>query len=191
MASGDGHDDDRWLSQVEIITYTGPDRRLWMGPQILFKTFIMSPTGDEQPSHYMDSVEVDLTAGMDSMPPVRSNPMNMPIRSANIPVHIESGSFSKKNYNLLAAQSEFVIAPVPRIQIPGSYEQSPRLLNNFRTYEGLNDFGLEPRDSKLREDLADAMKDAGDSKDSTGRNISANCEKCRIQSVESSDWEVI
>lgn len=32
-------DDDRWLSQVEIVTHAGPHRRLWMGPQFTFKTY--------------------------------------------------------------------------------------------------------------------------------------------------------
>lgn len=30
---------DQWLSQVEIITHAGPHRRLWMGPQFMFKTY--------------------------------------------------------------------------------------------------------------------------------------------------------
>lgn len=33
------HNDDRWLSQVEIVTHAGPHRRLWMGPQFTFKTY--------------------------------------------------------------------------------------------------------------------------------------------------------
>lgn len=36
--------DDRWLSQVEIITSSGPHRRLWMGPQFIFKTY-NTPSG--------------------------------------------------------------------------------------------------------------------------------------------------
>lgn len=36
--------DDRWLSQVEILTHAGPHRRLWMGPQFMFKTYNM-PSG--------------------------------------------------------------------------------------------------------------------------------------------------
>lgn len=36
--------DDRWLSQVEIITHAGPHRRLWMGPQFTFKTY-NTPSG--------------------------------------------------------------------------------------------------------------------------------------------------
>lgn len=30
---------NRWLSQVEIVTSSGPHRRLWMGPQFMFKTY--------------------------------------------------------------------------------------------------------------------------------------------------------
>lgn len=30
--------EDKWLSQVEIVTHVGPHRRLWMGPQFCFKT---------------------------------------------------------------------------------------------------------------------------------------------------------
>lgn len=36
--------DDRWLSQVEIVTSSGPHRRLWMGPQFIFKTY-NTPSG--------------------------------------------------------------------------------------------------------------------------------------------------
>lgn len=35
---------DRWLSQVEIVTHAGPHRRLWMGPQFVFKTY-NTPSG--------------------------------------------------------------------------------------------------------------------------------------------------
>lgn len=38
--------DERWLSQVEIVTSSGPHRRLWMGPQFIFKTY-NTPSGYE------------------------------------------------------------------------------------------------------------------------------------------------
>ena len=28
---------NNWLSQIEILTHVGPHRRLWMGPQFIFK----------------------------------------------------------------------------------------------------------------------------------------------------------
>jgi hypothetical protein len=39
-------DDDRWLSQVEIVTHVGPHRRLWMGPQFAFKIFQNANAGE-------------------------------------------------------------------------------------------------------------------------------------------------
>lgn len=42
--TGDAVPDDQWLSQVEIITHAGPHRRLWMGPQFMFKTY-NAPSG--------------------------------------------------------------------------------------------------------------------------------------------------
>ena len=35
---------ESWLAQVEIITHAGPHRRLWMGPQFVFKTY-NAPSG--------------------------------------------------------------------------------------------------------------------------------------------------
>nr|CAD7448989.1 unnamed protein product [Timema bartmani] len=43
--------DERWLSQVEIVTHAGPHRRLWMGPQFTFKTYATS-SGYLQCSQY-------------------------------------------------------------------------------------------------------------------------------------------
>lgn len=41
---GGGVGSDDWLSQVEIITHAGPHRRLWMGPQFMFKIY-NTPSG--------------------------------------------------------------------------------------------------------------------------------------------------
>lgn len=38
-------DEEKWLSQVEIITHFGPHRRLWMGPQFSFKTLVPAENG--------------------------------------------------------------------------------------------------------------------------------------------------
>lgn len=35
---------EKWLSQVEIVTHAGPHRRLWMGPQFIFKVY-NTPSG--------------------------------------------------------------------------------------------------------------------------------------------------
>ena len=41
----DSESDERWLSQVEIVTHAGPHRRLWMGPQFTFKTYNSAVSG--------------------------------------------------------------------------------------------------------------------------------------------------
>lgn len=46
--------EDRWLSQVEIVTHAGPHRRLWMGPQFVFKTY-------NAPSGLVPSISRDFT----------------------------------------------------------------------------------------------------------------------------------
>jgi len=72
-----------WISQVEIATYSGPARRLWLGPQFTFKTYI-SP----QQSAAL------LTAGGDERVN-RSAPMSMPgrIRPNTVPVVIDATAF--------------------------------------------------------------------------------------------------
>uniref|UniRef100_A0A1Q3FAA9 Putative breast carcinoma amplified sequence 3 n=1 Tax=Culex tarsalis TaxID=7177 RepID=A0A1Q3FAA9_CULTA len=132
--------DDRWLSQVEIITHAGPHRRLWMGPQFMFKTY-NTPSGSPLTSIDTESVEIGAGAGTVNRP-ARSNPMNMPVSGGMrplVPVLIESGSCS-------------------------SYEQSPRMMNmnEFRHHENLDtEFSsLGPVESQLREDLADAMRES-------------------------------
>lgn len=44
----------------------------------------------------------------------------------------------------------------------GSYEQSPRLVDQYRHHEHLmgSDFSIGTGDSQLREDLADAMRES-------------------------------
>ncbi|KAG4074268.1 hypothetical protein HA402_008677 [Bradysia odoriphaga] len=137
----DGDRDDRWLSQVEIITHAGPHRRLWMGPQFIFKTY---NTLSGAPLSHIDSEAVEVGINSAGNRPARSNPMNMPLsgngRSA-VPVLIESGS----------------------------YEHSPRLVDQYRHNEHMgSDFSLGTGDSQLREDLADAMRESpgGHSRDS-------------------------
>lgn len=47
MEADTSDNDERWLSQVEIVTSSGPHRRLWMGPQFIFKTY-NTPSGYER-----------------------------------------------------------------------------------------------------------------------------------------------
>lgn len=112
--------EDRWLSQVEIVTHAGPHRRLWMGPQFVFKTY-NAPSGlvsliscltryftkEELNGNQLlfsvavnlveaEAVEVGITSG--GSRPARSKPVNMPHASSKplMPVVIDgSGSESR------------------------------------------------------------------------------------------------
>lgn len=153
--AGNDSDSDQWLSRVEIITHAGPHRRLWMGPQFIFKTY-NTPSGSNLHQIEVESVEIGLTTGgaasLNGARPARSNPMNMPGGERPIvPVFIESGSYSE----WMKEEEERKEFLMQFLKLLGSYEQSPR----FRSFEDMDDFQLEPRDSQLREDLAEAMRD--------------------------------
>ncbi|MGH0166095.1 UNVERIFIED_CONTAM: hypothetical protein FKN15_056256 [Acipenser sinensis] len=84
------------LFQVEIVTHTGPHRRLWMGPQFQFKTIHPSgqttvisssssvlqsqgPSDTQQPLLDFDTDDLDLHSLR--IQPVRSEPVSMPVSS--------------------------------------------------------------------------------------------------------------
>ncbi|XP_053600279.1 uncharacterized protein LOC128669452 isoform X2 [Plodia interpunctella] len=79
-------EEERWLSQVEIVTHAGPHRRLWMGPQFVFKTY--NCTGSSSSLSEAETVEVEFHNV------ARSNPVNVPTARPIVPVLIDSGSSS-------------------------------------------------------------------------------------------------
>ncbi|XP_065577619.1 BCAS3 microtubule associated cell migration factor-like [Artemia franciscana] len=131
---------ESWLSQVEITTYAGPHRRLWMGPQFTFKT-IQSGTGGES-----EPTEIELT----TPPPTntKSTPMNMPSDATflfedfrnSLPMVIETAGSA------------------------GSFEQSPRFMAS-KILEQRGSCSSVPRssevESQLQENIADAMLECG------------------------------
>ena len=91
VPSGHDGEEDKWLSQVEILTHFGPHRRLWMGPQFAFKTFQHSATSSSSMSsisatdHRMGQLEeelLDLDISLPTRPHEQSNPVS---RSSNVP----------------------------------------------------------------------------------------------------------
>uniref|UniRef100_A0A1B6E2D0 BCAS3 WD40 domain-containing protein n=1 Tax=Clastoptera arizonana TaxID=38151 RepID=A0A1B6E2D0_9HEMI len=123
-------DDDKWLSQVEIVTHAGPHRRLWMGPQFTFKTYSVSPGSVFDTTQNLIDV---------NKMPARSNPVNMPLKQ---PLIIESGS-----------NSSLEISPKMVEMIYKS--DSPAGASKIR--EDLAEAMQERGETRLREDLADAM----------------------------------
>ncbi|XP_066589843.1 uncharacterized protein [Prorops nasuta] len=121
--------EDRWLSQVEIVTHAGPHRRLWMGPQFVFKTY-NAPSGVAVNLVEAEAVEIGITGGSR---PARSNPVNMPHAASRplVPVVIDgSGS---------------------------SYEQSPRFMEAYGDPLDSEHLRVGSGENQLREDLAEAM----------------------------------
>ncbi|XP_028321108.1 BCAS3 microtubule associated cell migration factor isoform X1 [Gouania willdenowi] len=158
--------DEEWLSQVEIVTHTGPHRRLWMGPQFQFKT--IQPSGQttvisssssviqshgstdvQQPLLDFDTDDLDLHSLR--IHPVHSEPVSMPGSSllagdhhhhhrgpANI-MDAEPGSFDSHGVTLL--------------EVCGSW---PETFGVPRHNVG----SADPSDEGLRERLADAMSES-------------------------------
>ncbi|XP_013161529.1 PREDICTED: uncharacterized protein LOC106113351 [Papilio xuthus] len=86
-------EEERWLSQVEIVTHAGPHRRLWMGPQFVFKTY--NCTGSNSSLSEAETVEVE-AGGRGA---ARSTPVNMPGARPAVPVLIDSGSASSLEHS--------------------------------------------------------------------------------------------
>ncbi|XP_037811764.1 uncharacterized protein LOC119603707 [Lucilia sericata] len=151
--------DDRsesWLAQVEIITHAGPHRRLWMGPQFVFKTY-NTPSGSNLSHVEIEAVEIGTSKSSTNSTSEKidhSSPLNMPLtatsRSSAVPVLIESGSYS-------------------------SIEQSPKLMDRFRHDHLDSDFSVAHGDSRLKEDLADAMRE---SPSATASSKDSGCHGC-------------
>ncbi|OPJ78485.1 breast carcinoma-amplified sequence 3 [Patagioenas fasciata monilis] len=151
-----GQEDEEWLSQVEIVTHTGPHRRLWMGPQFQFKTIHPSgqttvisssssvlqshgPSDTPQPLLDFDTDDLDLNSLR--IQPVRSEPVSMPgsarpvsdRRGVSTVIDATSGAFDRS---------------VTLLEVCGSWPE------NF----GLRHMSsMEPSEEGLRERLADAM----------------------------------
>ncbi|KAJ0179162.1 hypothetical protein K1T71_004874 [Dendrolimus kikuchii] len=122
-------EEERWLSQVEIVTHAGPHRRLWMGPQFVFKTY--NCTGSSSSLSEAETVEVESGVGRGV---ARSNPVNMPGVRPIVPVLIDSGSAS-------------------------SLEHSPSDSCRRKSLLAESGRATSVCDVQLREDLAEAMKE--------------------------------
>ncbi|XP_061074022.1 BCAS3 microtubule associated cell migration factor-like isoform X2 [Conger conger] len=150
-----GQDDEEWLSQVEIVTHTGPHRRLWMGPQFQFKTLHPSgqttvisssssvlqphaPNESQHPLLHFHSEAMDLHSLR--IQPVRSEPMSMPGSSSRLG--------SERRGQSIDAGSGAFDQGVTLLEVCGSWPDS--FGQRHMAYADTSDEGL-------RERLADAM----------------------------------
>ncbi|XP_051934835.1 breast carcinoma-amplified sequence 3 isoform X2 [Hippocampus zosterae] len=156
-----GQDDEEWLSQVEIVTHTGPHRRLWMGPQFQFKTIHPSgqttvisssssvlqsqgPSDAQQPLLDFDTDDLDLHSLR--MQPLRSDPVSMPGSSGLLADH------QGQPNSMDAGPDTFDGRDVTLLEVCGSWPESfgvPRHNINF----------TDASEESLRERLADAMSE--------------------------------
>nr|XP_033777756.1 breast carcinoma-amplified sequence 3 isoform X4 [Geotrypetes seraphini] len=154
-----GQEDEEWLSQVEIVTHTGPHRRLWMGPQFQFKTIHASgqttvisssssvlqshgPSDAPQPLLDFDTDDLDLNSLR--IQPVRSEPVSMPgssrpssdRRGASTAIDANSGGFDRS---------------MTLLEVCGSWPESFGLRHIA---------SIDTTEEGLRERLADAMSES-------------------------------
>ncbi|GBP48283.1 Breast carcinoma-amplified sequence 3 homolog [Eumeta japonica] len=87
-ACASASEEERWCAQVEIVTHAGPHRRLWMGPQFVFKTYNLS--GSTSSLSEAEAVEVGSSVA-------RSTPVNMPGRP--LPLLVDEGSASSLEHS--------------------------------------------------------------------------------------------
>ncbi|KAH8289814.1 hypothetical protein KR054_011401 [Drosophila jambulina] len=158
---------ESWLAQVEIITHAGPHRRLWMGPQFVFKNY-NTPSGSNLNHVDAEAVEIGVTkasttalpstaANASALGPAkdRSSPLNMPLNAGTSSVSAAGIGGSA------AAITGRSGTGVPVLIESGSYssiEQSPKLMDRFRHGHLDSDYGHG--DTRLKEDLADAMRES-------------------------------
>uniref|UniRef100_A0A4W3JID9 BCAS3 microtubule associated cell migration factor n=1 Tax=Callorhinchus milii TaxID=7868 RepID=A0A4W3JID9_CALMI len=152
-------EDEEWLSQVEIVTHTGPHRRLWMGPQFQFKTIhpsgqttvisssssvLQSHGPSDTPQPLMDFDTDDLELNTRRIQPVRSEPVSMPgssrviadRRGLSTVIDAGSGTFDRS---------------VTLLEVCGSWPESFGLRHMS---------SIDNTEEGLRERLADAMSES-------------------------------
>ncbi|XP_006983248.1 BCAS3 microtubule associated cell migration factor isoform X4 [Peromyscus maniculatus bairdii] len=154
-----GQEDEEWLSQVEIVTHTGPHRRLWMGPQFQFKTIHPSgqttvisssssvlqshgPSDTPQPLLDFDTDDLDLNSLR--IQPVRSDPVSMP--GSSRPVSDRRGVST-----VIDAASGTFDRSVTLLEVCGSWPEGFGLRHMS---------SVEHTEEGLRERLADAMAES-------------------------------
>lgn len=82
-----------------------------------------------------------------------------------------------------------ILAPIPILQrfyslrwkchrFTGSFEHSPRFIEQFQTYLSTEDLAIIPAETQLREDLADAMRESPRDSGERDRHIIL-CNSCK------------
>ncbi|CAG0893638.1 unnamed protein product [Cyprideis torosa] len=150
-------EDESWVAHVEINTYQGPHRRLWMGPQFRFRPKSALISASESSSGSLHSLESgpDLGGG-GGMSPFGTPPATS-VRPVMIPYnqqHVRTGFHSEAHS-------------------AGSGD-SVRLFEIYGERSSNSEGSLEPESvevEKIREDLAEAMIDQEDRADGRRESV--------------------
>jgi len=117
--------EDKWLSQVEIITHVEPHRRIWMGPQFVFKP--LSKNGDGE----SESPESQIAYA------AKSISVNMPgFTPKSQALYIETGSTSSLEQSIALIESY------------GGDSDSSFGVGDLKMQEDLADAMIEPNEPK-------------------------------------------
>ncbi|KAL5017211.1 hypothetical protein ScPMuIL_006800 [Solemya velum] len=156
--------DDQWLSQVEIITHTGPHRRLWMGPQFSFKTYqninnttVISSSSSALLSHSPESgvSTIDLVTDECDLESLKLQSRSSPVAMPNVRPAYRRLSGCERESSSRGSQN------IPLLIEAGSFDQSPNLMDVLGNWAESTVIrqprGSEEEEDRLRETLADAM----------------------------------
>lgn len=165
-SSTDGND-EQWLSQVEIITHTGPHRRLWMGPQFAFKTFQSSDAGTTVCLSSSSALLSDCPESQASMVDIDSDMKSLCLNPRSNPVEMPSAPGGQSNVagamRVTDNCSSVPYATFIEAAESGSYGQSPSVLEaRYSWSDGTQGAASanELVEDQLRQHLEDAMNES-------------------------------
>uniref|UniRef100_A0A915JYE3 BCAS3 domain-containing protein n=1 Tax=Romanomermis culicivorax TaxID=13658 RepID=A0A915JYE3_ROMCU len=134
---------DLWISQVEIVTYSGPHRRLWMGPQFTFKTYL-----DSQRSIPLACPSLPVQLGSN-----RSEPMAISVGAVRDSTTTTAGG------KVLGPGSLHSIPVVIEASSTGSFDHIPAgpVMEVCGSWSDNDYISCDEQEGRLRKCLADAM----------------------------------
>uniref|UniRef100_A0A8C1PJL0 BCAS3 microtubule associated cell migration factor n=1 Tax=Cyprinus carpio TaxID=7962 RepID=A0A8C1PJL0_CYPCA len=137
-----GQEDEEWLSQVEIVTHTGPHRRLWMGPQFQFKT--IHPSGQTTVISSSSSV-------LQSQGPSDTQQPLLDFDTDDLDLDLHSLRFELLLFSLVYSLAGMFDRSVTLLEVCGSWPESFGLRHMS---------SVEATEEGLKERLADAMSES-------------------------------
>lgn len=162
---------DEWIKQIEISTHIGPHRRLFMGPQFVFKTFNSNLTTTKLTSNSSSVISDVETPIIDLSGDIELNTLDLTLNSnasSNIPARDDKISLTqpvKITHSLsktLKAQQKFDCTPTFIEVGAGSFQEGMPVLCGSQGSRGSQKSLNKDTDlltESIAESLAEAMND--------------------------------